>query len=284
MHRYVTDEATALLNHLGVAPAYIVDRTDQFRRLSDAENRLINFFGSDAKAFTFTVADVMFNKHYLRYDWCGRGCCIVLCTSPMLMTEPEAMGLILHEAAHWINAFDEPARDDPDMSRAVKTFWNSMKRQSHDEQHGERWRSAAMHMWHRSCKLGYEIPLTDVIAQHHCKFTPANLQPLLDEAEQHEGEPIESLLRSHSSNPKEPTAPQKSPTAPKEHPTLRLKRLGLPRSFSAWIDGHEVEIKYGICTVDGSEVRDEEMQAWYRKWKYGDYSHTIPRTAAFLST
>jgi hypothetical protein len=194
-----------LLAQLGIEPVYVVSSTDNFRRLSEAEHQLV-FGDSGTIAFTSAAADLLFKSSYLRYDWQGRGCCIVFCQSPLFFTETETLGLMLHEAGHYVADYDRPERDDTDHGRALKAFWGSM--QQSGEHHDAQWLRATIHLWHRACKLGYEIPLSNVVNLEQYGFERKHLLPLLDEAERREGEEIESILASGSQPTSAPVVSQ----------------------------------------------------------------------------
>jgi len=111
------------------------------------------------------------------------------------MSPTERLGVLLHEMGHHLADCDQAERDDTDHARAVKTFWTGMRAQSNEEQHNTRWLRATLHLWHRACRAGYEVPLSSLGEEHHA-ISKKRIQPLLDETTEHEGEPIESILGS----------------------------------------------------------------------------------------
>jgi hypothetical protein len=184
-------EGHEMLAALGIQPAYVVTMDTTRFPFSDAEWRYVHEHHAGARGFTSPVADVML-KNALRYDWKGRGCCIVLCVSPQGLSRVERLGLILHEAAHYVADCDQPARDDVDHVRAVQAFWGSLR--STEDPHGERWLRALVHLWVRADAMGFPLGLGDTMDPefHPCK--PEQLLPLLKEADDRAGESIESIL------------------------------------------------------------------------------------------
>jgi hypothetical protein len=186
-------EGHEMLAALGVRPAYIVTMDSTRTPFSDAEWRFVTE-QHGARGFTSPVADVIL-KNALRYDWQGRGCCIVLRVSPQGLSRAERLGLILHEAAHYVDDCDRPERDDVDHGRAVQTFWNGMGQRSRDP-HGDRWLRALVHLWVRADAMGFPLGLGDTMDPVHHPCKPEQLLPLLAEADDRRGESIESILAS----------------------------------------------------------------------------------------
>ncbi|MEX2310636.1 MAG: hypothetical protein WD738_23920 [Pirellulales bacterium] len=206
-HPYIY-EGKQLLAALGIDPVYIIEPTDAFCQLSNVEHRYVwSGVGAECSiAFTSPVLDLLLSN-CLRYEWQGRGCCIALCRSVLQMTASQTLGVLLHEAGHHVAAYDRPERDDDDKERALKTAWASMGKDG--EAHNTQWLRATVNLWHRACKMGYEIPLDDVVTLEQYGFDRSHLLPLLDEAEQREGEPIETILGSSSTAPASTTSTAK---------------------------------------------------------------------------
>ena len=196
MHHHSINEGKRLLAALDIDPLYLVDCGDVFRQFNAFEHKyLYDNGGRDIIAFYWPVLDALLSLNCLRYEWKGRGCCIVLRRSAMQATTAEVLGTLLHEAGHHVAACDRPERDDPDVSRAIKTSRENPLPES--EHHNRRWLSATVHLWHRATAvLKYEIPLANVLNLEQYGYAREDLAPLLDEASQREGEPIESILRS----------------------------------------------------------------------------------------
>ncbi|MGD9632732.1 MAG: hypothetical protein AB7G28_25120 [Pirellulales bacterium] len=196
-YHHSIDEAKRLLNSLGITPIYFVTSDGAIsRQLSDAQWRLGFGDGTEGMlAWTAPIADLLYQS-CLRYEWAGRGCCIVLRRHPINFTTTELLGLAIHEAGHFIAWCDRPDRDDSDSERALKTFWANAQTKS--QHHDRRWLRATTHLWHRACRMGHEIPFTNVLTLEQYGYGRADLTPLLSEASRRESEPIEAILRGDS--------------------------------------------------------------------------------------
>jgi hypothetical protein len=231
-------EGKQLLNALGIDPVYVVSIDNSLCRLNDAESRLVYGGDENILAFTCPVADLMFRKS-LRYEWGGRGFCMVFRKPPVLLTAPQVLGTMIHEAGHWVADCNQPCRDDPDAGRAVETFWKTLRNES--QHHDARWKRATIHLWHRACKVGCEIPLSDVLNLEQYGVSRSSLSTMLAEAERCEGQPIESILASR-------------PTAEPQ----RKKR----RSHVQFIAGRIVQTVGGRTTIDGVPVNEKAFQTF----------------------
>jgi len=241
-------EARQLASELGISPLYIVSNTDAFCTLSDVQRRFIyNPSNENVIAFTAPVADVMF-KGYLRYEWQGRGCCVVFRRSPLEMSKAESLGVLLHEIGHYVDSFDNPSRDDLDTDRAVKAFWEP--KTNGNEHHSPRWLQASVHLWWRACSMGYKIPLENVVNLEQYGFNRSHLLPLMSEARQREGESIESILRScEQPTPKRAT----NRSTPKR-----------PRSSIVFLHGRLVQTTGSKTMIDGKAVSETEFQTFLK--------------------
>lgn len=164
--------------------------------MDETERKFCNFFAANSIGFTSPINDFNFKRHSLKYQWRGRGCCVAFCSPPGLMSEREAMGVLLHEVAHWVDDFDRPERDEPDNGRAFDLWWNGLKKEG--DPHGPRWFKACVNLWHRvTAGFGYELPFTAFYdPQLHWNGSREQLASLLDEASRRENEPVESILAS----------------------------------------------------------------------------------------
>lgn len=181
-----------LLAALGIDPVYVVTTTDAFRQLGELEHNFVFGHTESTLAFTAPVADLMFSKGYLKYEWRGRGFCCVFRRSPLTLGSTATLGVMVHEAGHYVADCNRPERDDPDFDRAGKVFWASLRTDA--EMHNHRWLRATVHLWHRACRLGYEIPFSNVLKLEQYGYSRQDFAPLLDEVSQREGESIESIL------------------------------------------------------------------------------------------
>jgi hypothetical protein len=173
-------------------PLYVVTPHSDY--LSDMERRLIFTNCENTLAFTSPVADVLFREGALRYEWSGRGCCVAFRNSPVIFSPARLNGILVHEIGHWVACCNEPCRDNADTVQAAVQFFMTMKTEA--EYHDHRWLRATVHLWHRACRMGYEIPFNDVLNLEQYGYNLHNLAPLLDEASARETEPLERILGS----------------------------------------------------------------------------------------
>lgn len=188
-----TNEGKQVLAELGIDPVYTITMTDSLIAPTAAEQRYA--FGESREntvAFTSPTCDLMFSKNLLHYEWRGRGFCCVFCQPPEHMSRSRTLGVMIHEAAHWLDNFDRPERSEKDAGKALKQSWQNVRRES--EHHNPRWLRALVHLWSRANAAGYEIPLSDTVNLGQYGFKPSDLLPLLKEAESRSGESIEAIL------------------------------------------------------------------------------------------
>ncbi len=245
MNHYAINAGKELLAALGIDPVYVIDVADPFRSYTSAEWQFVYDDGDGCGiAFTAPTLDALLHQT-LQYEWKGRGFCVVLQASVYSMSEAETLGVLLHEAAHYVAAYDHPERDAPDIARAAKAGWHST--QTEREAHDKQWLRATIHLWHRACRMGCEISLSDVVNLEQYGFSRRDLGPVLDEASSREGEDIETILASRLP----------STSAP------RRKRRG-PRRWSAMIAGRHVVTAGGRTTIDGREVSERAFRNFLR--------------------
>lgn len=175
-------------------PVYAIDPGDLSSQLSDAEHRFVFSPGNSSTiAMTSPVADLMFAAS-LKYQWRGRGCCVVFRRSPLGMADRECLGVVIHEAAHWLAAADDPARDGTNHKQALASAWGSLK--SQEEHHDKKWLRSLVHLWSRASVAGYKVTIANCLNLEQYRFKPSDLTPLLNEAESRRGESVEKILAS----------------------------------------------------------------------------------------
>ena len=179
-----------LLADLGIAPVYLIDATATGVALNftEAERQLL--LSGDNIAFTNPALDAMLSGRRLLYEWKGRGFACIFEKSPLTMTKSQFLGVLLHEAGHWVAACNKPYRDDPNIKAAIAASF-----QDKYDPHDHRWLRATVHLWHRATAvLGHEINLADVRCLDGYGFGRKELGPLLEEASNREGECVQEIL------------------------------------------------------------------------------------------
>jgi hypothetical protein len=201
--------AHSLATGLGIRRLYLVTPGSS-EYLSEAEYRFMHANKEGCLAFTSPVCDLLF-KNALRYQWSGRGCCVVFVRSPMLMAETQTLGMLIHELGHYVADCHKPCRDDNDHDRALKQSWSIME--TEEQQHDRKWLRATVHLFHRACLMGYEIPFSNVVNLEQYGYSRSDIGPLLSEASAREREPIEQLVSSMRQKIRKTTARQRMPRA-----------------------------------------------------------------------
>lgn len=257
-------EFKAELQNLGklldVQPLYVLTTTDQFQRLGGKTHQTVNLYsGEGTTAFTSPVADLD-HKEAIGYQWRGRGCCLVFCRSPLVMSKPEALGLAIHEMGHWLADCNRPERDDTNERRAMINSQKNLRTER--EHHNNRWLRSTLHLWHRACRAGYEIPLNCLGYKQH-KITRPAFKRILAETVDREREPIESILATplSGSKPKRKARATtngqqakgcKSDAAPKRRPKVHMQLIG----------NDILRYRGDAMTLNGKRITWKERMEW----------------------
>lgn len=189
--------ARELLAELGFEPVYLIDIVDGCGAAFTEPERQFIFSPShdDGIACTSPVCDLMFKSGRLKYEYQGRGLCIVFRKSVLQQSLAEVLGATIHEAGHHAAAYDNPSRDDDDHVRAVQTFWTSGMCGA-DGGHNSRWVRATVHLWWRALCAGRSVKISDVMRteMYGMPHEKELSDSLLPECSQRDNEDVESIL------------------------------------------------------------------------------------------
>jgi len=262
----VIADGERMLGQLGVGPpTYIVDVIHgRDVRLSQFEEE---YTDATCAAFTSPICDLLLKDGQLRYRWQGRGFCMVFVRSVYSMSRARTLGLILHEAAHWVANCDRPERDDHNHERAIRRF----RKTGIDQKtcHGRRWLRASVNLWFRAVGFGYQVSIADVVDLREYDYAPKDLTPLLAEARAREREPVEQILRSPMPGKSRKRTPARAPSSRRVEPlraerrrktAIRAKRSKLHATF---VRGKLITMENGVTKIDGHKASQEEVDALF---------------------
>lgn len=253
-------DASRIAAVLNLPCLYIVHAADPLRMLSEQEHKVVAGTVDDGTiAFTSAVQDLAFKDGYLRYEWRGRGPCVVFRHAPIGMTKAEVNGILVHEVGHWIADSNQPWRDDTNSARAVETFWKTLDKRNG---HGRRWLRATIHAWSRINAAGIEVPLQNTILSfEQYRYSREDLSPLLAEASSRRSEPIEKILDSPYPGSQKNSANNRKSTR-NNNPRRR-------RSSVQFTNGCIVRTTAGKTKIDGKAVSENEYRQFLRGEREG---------------
>lgn len=88
----------------------------------------------------------------------------------------------IHEGAHYLTDRHQ-SRDEPDQAKAIANWWKNRPRDINS--HSRSWLRGVVHLWHRACRLGCELPLSTFGLEQY-DYGVKDWGPLLDEASEKE--------------------------------------------------------------------------------------------------